>query len=229
VEDLTLETRRVTKLRPHPANSRVHSKEQIAALWASMKANGDNAPITIDETDTILAGHGRWAAKKLGKVVDTQVLVRRGLTDEQKRAYIIADNRIGEMSEWDKDKLMSEIEALAGSGLDLEYLNLGDLDSDLAEIAGSKPAGETPEDRADRKKPSRKKSGGDPHADLEEVEQQGGDPSKDKNAINFPLYAVLTPQQHKEWKALRGQLSDKQFIALLLDKREAVAQVLNGG
>lgn len=214
VGDLVIEKRRLSKLRPHPQNSRIHSPSQVAQIVASIKEFGFTSPILIDETDTILAGHGRYAGAKSMKLAEVPVIVLRGLTEAQKRAYIIADNRIAEGSEWDKDKLMAEVAYLSEQDLSLEFLDLGSLDADLEALSNHED--ETPEDQRDRKA-SRRKPKAEPEEDPAEV---GGDPSKDKNSINFPLYVVLTPAQHKKWKAMRGPMTDKQFVAKLIEDSE---------
>lgn len=230
IGDMAVERRKVSKLRPHPQNSRKHSKEQVAQIWASItRTKRFTNPILIDENDTILAGHGRWAAAKHGKMPEVPVIVLRGLSDHEKRAYIIADNRIAEGSEWDKEKLMSEVAELMAADVDLTFLDLGGIDDDLAELVGAEHDHETPEDKRDREEGQKKKrgpakAGGD---DQDDDQQQGGDPSKDKNSVNFPLYVVLTPVQHKAWKALRGQLNDKQFVQKLLDSADLITDCLN--
>lgn len=223
-DQLAVVYRRTAKLKPHPANSRKHSKAQIAQIAESIKAFGFTNPILVDENDVILAGHGRWAGAKAARLVDVPVIPLRGLTDEQKRTYIIADNRIAEGSEWDKDKLMSEVESLMGNGVSLDFLDLGKLDSDLAEMIGDRDDSETPEDARDRREGEKAKKAR--KVKHEEQEDEGGDPSKDRNSINFPLYVVLTPVQHKKWRELRGKMSDKQAMACLLANPEAVAAIL---
>ena len=114
-------------LKPHPANSRLHSESQITAIVASIEQFGFNGAITIDEDGVILAGHGRWmAAQRMGR--ETIPCVRRtGLSDAQKRAFVIADNKIGLDSDWDAHQLASELESLQTSGLDLDSLGISAL------------------------------------------------------------------------------------------------------
>jgi ParB family chromosome partitioning protein len=104
------------ELRAHPSNSRVHNREQLDALKRSILEFGFTKPIVVDEENVILAGHGAWtAAKELksdGKLVDVPVHRHAGLSPEQKRAYLIADNRLAELSAWDKPLLAAELTAL---------------------------------------------------------------------------------------------------------------------
>lgn len=106
-------------LKPHPQNSRKHSEEQIQQLMASISQFGFNGTILIDEENVILAGHGRTQAMiRLGRET-IPCLRKEGLTDVEKRAYVIADNAIGLNSEWDEDVLASEVAMLMENGFDL--------------------------------------------------------------------------------------------------------------
>ena len=118
------------ELHPYPKNSKKHPESQVKALIAAIKQFGFTQPIIIDENRTILAGHGRYeAAKKLGleKAPTRQVI---GLTEQEKKAYVIADNKISEQSEWDQDKLFDELSSLSNlDDFDLEIANLLDQDT----------------------------------------------------------------------------------------------------
>ena len=113
----------ITEIHPYVKNSRKHPEDQIKALVAAIKKFGFTQPLILDEDLTVMAGHGRLeAAKRIGMDMLPCRIVN-GLTDEEKRAYVIADNKIAEQSEWDTDNLLSELESLVD--LDLgEDLNL---------------------------------------------------------------------------------------------------------
>lgn len=101
--------RKVEDLIPYERNSRTHSEEQIEKVVASIKEFGWTNPILIDEEQGIIAGHGRLeAAKRLG-MKEVPVLVLTGLTEAQKRAYIIADNKLALEAGWDEDLLKEEL------------------------------------------------------------------------------------------------------------------------
>jgi hypothetical protein len=120
-----LDTRPVEALAPYARNSRTHSDAQIAQIAASIAEFGFTNPVLIDADGGIIAGHGRvLAAKSLG-LADVPVLVLDHLTETQRRAYVIADNRIALGASWDEDVLRAEIEAL-GEGFDLDLLGFGD-------------------------------------------------------------------------------------------------------
>lgn len=111
-------------LTPHPDNSMKHGEGQITQLVASFEQFGFNGVITIDENNVVLAGHGRrQAAIRMG-MSTVPCLRRSGLTEAQKRAYIIADNQIGRNSEWDEDVLSQQLASLAEDGFDLESLGI---------------------------------------------------------------------------------------------------------
>ena len=110
--------RRKTKtLIPFARNSRTHSDEQVGQIAASIKEWGFTNPILVDETGTIIAGHGRvLAAQKLG-LDELPVMTATGWTEAQKQAYIIADNKLALNAGWDMDMLKIEMQDLAGLDL----------------------------------------------------------------------------------------------------------------
>ena len=108
------------KLIPYARNSRTHSPEQVAQIAASIKEFGFTNPILIDEENGIIAGHGRLlAAQKLG-IEEVPVIVMAGLTDAQKKAYVIADNKLALNAGWDDEMLRIEFQELQEMGFDLE-------------------------------------------------------------------------------------------------------------
>lgn len=110
----------IATIKPYDRNARIHSDGQIQQLCDSITEFGFTNPILVDETGTILGGHGRLtAALKMGL---TQVPVIRilHLTADQKRAYVIADNKLGLNSRWDEALLSEELATLAVSDFSLE-------------------------------------------------------------------------------------------------------------
>ena len=100
-------------LLPYARNSRTHSPEQIQQIAASIREFGFTNPVLIDEEDGIIAGHGRvLAAQQLG-LEQVPCLILSGLTDTQKRAYVIADNKIALNAGWDEALLYAEMQSLA--------------------------------------------------------------------------------------------------------------------
>lgn len=108
------------ELIPYARNSRTHSDEQVAQIAASIKEWGWTTPLLVDETGGIIAGHGRLlAARKLG-MTEVPVIVAAGWTDAQKRAYVIADNKLALNAGWDSELLALELGELGELGFDLD-------------------------------------------------------------------------------------------------------------
>lgn len=116
----------VGKLVPYDRNPRTHSPEQISQISASIAEFGFLNPILVDTTAGIIAGHGRLqAAKQLG-LAQVPVVVLDHLTEAQKRAYVIADNKLALNAGWDEDLLRSEMTALAAENFDLPIIGFSD-------------------------------------------------------------------------------------------------------
>ncbi len=122
----------VSELVPYARNARTHSPAQIAQIAASIKEFGFLAPIVISGDNTILCGHGRfYAAQKLG-LAKIPCVKEEHLTEAQKRAYIIADNKLSLNAGWDDELLAVELSDLQGEGFDLPLLGFDDKElSDL--------------------------------------------------------------------------------------------------
>jgi DNA modification methylase len=116
----------VGKLVPYDKNPRTHSTEQVNQIAASIAEFGFLNPILVDTTAGIIAGHGRLqAAKQLG-LAQVPVVVLDHLTEAQKRAYVIADNKLALNAGWDEDLLRSEMAALAAEDFDLPLIGFSD-------------------------------------------------------------------------------------------------------
>lgn len=112
----------VADLVPYAKNARTHDDKQIEMIARSIEEFGFLNPVLIDRQKNVIAGHGRiLAAKKLG-LKKVPVLFVEGLTEEQRKAYILADNRLAEMSEWDMDLVGNELEELQAAGFDTGLL-----------------------------------------------------------------------------------------------------------
>ena len=121
-----IEHRKLAELTPYPKNPRRHSDAQIAQIAGSIAAFGFNAPILIDSSSNIIAGHGRYLASlKLG--LDTvPVVVLDHLSETEKRAYLLADNKLAELSSFDDDLLRQELAGLRDADIDLGALGFDD-------------------------------------------------------------------------------------------------------
>jgi len=114
--------KKVDSLIPYINNSRTHSDEQVAQIAASIKEFGWTNPILVDGANGIIAGHGRLlAARKLG-YKDVPTIELKDLTETQKKAYIIADNRLALNAGWDNEMLTIELNDLLADGFALDIL-----------------------------------------------------------------------------------------------------------
>ena len=98
------------KLIPYARNARTHSDEQVAQIAASIKEFGFTNPILVDTSSGILAGHGRLLAARKLNLTDVPVIVLDHLTETQRRAYMLVDNRLALSAGWDDDMLKVELE-----------------------------------------------------------------------------------------------------------------------
>jgi ParB-like chromosome segregation protein Spo0J len=102
----------IDSLVPYARNARLHSDHQVAQIAASMREWGWTIPVLVDEHGGIIAGHGRvMAARKLG-YLEVPCMIARGWSEEKKRAYVIADNKLTLNGAWDNDLLKYELEEL---------------------------------------------------------------------------------------------------------------------
>ena len=132
----------IDRLKPYDRNARTHSPEQVTKIAASLAEFGFTNPILVDSADGIIAGHGRLlAARKLG-LSEVPVIVLDYLTDAQRRAYILADNKLAEAAGWDVDLLAAELGDLDAEGFDLG--SAGFSEEEIAALCGDGllPAGD---------------------------------------------------------------------------------------
>jgi DNA modification methylase len=122
----TIELWSLDRLIPYARNPRSHSDAQIAQIAASIAEFGFNNPILVDTKAGIIAGHGRLLAARQLQLNQVPVIVLDHLTEIQKRAYIIADNRLAESAGWDDELLQLELAALRDSDFDLDLVGFDD-------------------------------------------------------------------------------------------------------
>ena len=118
-EKLKIVYRPLQELSPYAHNAGTHSTEQVAQLVESIKQFGWTNPVLIDEKGEIIAGHGRVMAAEMLKMDSVPVIVLSGLTDEQKKAYRPADNRLPMNAGWDEDLLRMELSDLINADFDV--------------------------------------------------------------------------------------------------------------
>lgn len=110
----------VDKLIPYVNNAKQHSDSQVTKIASSIREFGFLNPILIDASYNVIAGHGRILAAKKLQMDEVPCLFVEGLTDAQRKAYILADNRLAELADWDEELLHGELAELTELGFDVE-------------------------------------------------------------------------------------------------------------
>lgn len=152
--DRKLEWRNIGEIIPYARNSRTHSEEQVAQIAASIKEFGWTNPVLIDEENGIIAGHGRLAAaRKLGHT-EIPVIELTGLSEAQKRAYVIADNKLALNAGWDDEMLKLELQELQDLNFDLGLTGFEQQEIErLFELVDFDPATEDEQGKLDQLDP----------------------------------------------------------------------------
>jgi ParB-like chromosome segregation protein Spo0J len=121
----------ISSLNAYDDNPRIHGEDQIDAIKKAINEWGWTIPILVDEKNMVIAGHGRlMAAEDLG-IDQVPCMVAKGWTDEQKRAYVIADNKIQEKGQWDNGAVFRQLRELAQDEFDVSLI---DFDLDLSSL-----------------------------------------------------------------------------------------------
>src|SRR6056297_2136488 len=125
-----IETWPLDRLRPYAQNARTHSDDQVAQLAGSLAEFGWTVPCLVAEDGELIAGHGGvLAAERLG-LTEAPVIVLGHLTEDQRRAYRIADNKLTELGGWDEDVLAREFRDLIAADFDVSLTGFGDDEMD---------------------------------------------------------------------------------------------------
>lgn len=133
----------ITLVKPYANNSRTHPEHQLKALVSAIKRFGFTQPLIVDEHFTILAGHARYEAAKRLQLPSVPCRILPDLSDDEKAAYVIADNKIADESSWDMERLIPELGKISSL----------DLDEDFASILASSSFGIVEEDFNTQYKP----------------------------------------------------------------------------
>lgn len=242
----------LTKLKAYDKNAKTHNEKQLQALAASIKAFGFNSPVLIDETDSIIAGHGRIEAAKIIGLTEVPVIRLSHLSEVQKRAYRLADNKISELGGWNEDVLrleLSELETLCND-FDLTLSGFDSVELDVLLDDSSK-----------EKKPNEKLNNV-PFVSEDDVITKPGDVwllgkhrvicgnsqeadtftklmagKKASLCLQDPPYNVKIQghvcgngkTKHKEFAFASGEMTDDEFTAFLKKNFELCAQNLKSG
>jgi DNA modification methylase len=143
MQSLSIETMLVSRLRPHAGNARTHSKKQIRQIANSIQRFGFTNPVLVGDDGEILAGHGRVEAAKLLGFESVPTVLLRHLDETQRRAYVLADNKLAINAGWDRDTLAIELQGLINLDFDVELtgFSLAEIDLVLDEARDSSPSG----------------------------------------------------------------------------------------
>lgn len=151
-------TRPVNALAPYAHNSRTHSKRQISQVAESIKEFGFTNPVLIDEENGIIAGHGRVAAAELLELSEVPCIIIDGLSDQQKKAYVIADNQLALNAGWDEEILKLKIESLQETDFDINLLGFDEFElKDIMQNTDFMPGNQDDQGQLDSLEPIMKK------------------------------------------------------------------------
>lgn len=246
--ELAIEWRALAELAPYPGNARTHSGKQIHQIAASIREFGFTNPVLVDQKNTIIAGHGRVeAAKELGLGAVPTIRLEH-LSEVQKQAYIIADNRLAEIAGWDREVLAIELQNLVTLDFEVELTGFSTAEIDLLidpvpEPAKTDPADVVPEVTT----PAITRPGdlwqlgrhrllcasaleADSYARLAGGKQASmvfADPP-----YNVPIGGHVCGSgriHHREFAMASGELSEDQFVAFLARALEGLASVSADG
>lgn len=141
--------RPITGLKPYRGNARTHTPKQLKQIAASIERFGFTNPVLVSDSGEIVAGHGRVAAAKLLGLESVPTIALSHLTEEERRAYVVADNKLALNAGWDREILAIELQALVDLNFDIEVtgFSLAEVDFAIDELAESDPDGsDAPED-----------------------------------------------------------------------------------
>ncbi len=129
--DLKIEIISIASLRPWARNARTHSRKQVKQIAESIRSFGFTNPVLIDSAGNILAGHGRVEAAKLLGMVEVPCVRLEHMSPEQKRAYVLADNKLALNAGWDDEILAEELRGLLETDFDVEItgFSISEIDS----------------------------------------------------------------------------------------------------
>lgn len=127
------------RLIPYARNARTHSSAQIKQIAASMREWGWTIPVLADEAGSIIAGHARVSAAELNGYTEAPVMIARGWTEAQKRAYVLADNKLALNAGWNEELLGVELLELRDQGFDLPLVgfDISELNELMREVAAA--------------------------------------------------------------------------------------------
>lgn len=243
--------RRPEELNPYSNNARTHSKKQIKQIASSIQKFGFTNPILVSDSGEIVAGHGRVSAAKLLGLTTVPTITLSHLTDAERRAYVLADNKLALNAGWDRDILAIELQGLIDLDFDIELtgFSLAETDFILDDVQEADPNG--PDAAADEI-PSLAKTAVTARGnvwclgrhklicgDARSAEDYRALLGSERADIVFtdPPYNVridghvtgLGSVKHREFAFASGEMSKAQFISFLTEALSATAAVMRDG
>lgn len=237
---LKIEYRKVSELLPYARNARTHSDAQVSQLAASIKEFGFNNPVAIDADGMILCGHGRvMAAQKLG-LTEVPTVCLSHLSSTQKKAYILADNKLALNAGWDNDMLKVELEDLKFSNFDLDLVGFST--EELDEIMNQDEEPEVEDDDYTVAVPQEPKAKlgeiyilgkhrlmcGD-STSIQDVEKLMGDQKANLLLTDPPYNVDYEGGTDKKLKIKNDNMEDQAFRQFLIDVYKAADHVMKPG
>lgn len=196
----------IDKLTTYARNTRTHSDAQVQQIAASIREFGFVNPVLIGPDGTIIAGHGRVMGAKAAGLTVVPCIRLGHLTETQRRAYVIADNRIAELAGWNDELLQGELAALELEGFTGDLLGFSAADLDLIESGGFD---ERAQDANAAQSVSDELSHEDDFSDNQQV--------KPTRSV-YPLVLSLNRSQYERWQGLKRShdADDVQMLEMLM-------------
>ncbi|WP_168452172.1 site-specific DNA-methyltransferase [Sphingopyxis microcysteis] len=243
--------RDIASLQPYARNARTHSKKQVKQIAASIERFGFTNPVLVSDNGEIIAGHGRVEAAKLLGLRKVPTLALSHLSDAERRAYVLADNKLALNAGWDKEMLAIELQGLIDLDFDVELtgFSLAEVDLVLDEAGDSDPDGlDAPEDHVPE-------ISGTPVSLMGDVWLLGrhrllcGDARRSDDlallmqneradmVFTDPPYNVkidgnvcgLGSVKHREFAMATGEMSEDQFVRFLTETLGNISSVMRDG
>ncbi|RDC58925.1 Site-specific DNA-methyltransferase (adenine-specific) [Alteripontixanthobacter maritimus] len=241
----------VGSLKPYARNARTHSIKQVKQIAASIERFGFTNPVLVSDAGEIIAGHGRVEAARLLGMKQVPTLALSHLSEAERRAYILADNRLALSAGWDKEVLAIELQALIDLEFDVEItgFSLAEVDLVLDEAADANPDGtDAPEDAIPDPSPLPISRMGDMWqlgrhrllcGDSRSLDEMAKLMNGEKADLVFtdPPYNVaidgnvcgLGSVKHREFAFASGEMNRSQFVAFLTDTLGNMSRVMRDG
>ena len=239
---LSVTYRPVGDLIPDPRNARTHPKRQIDQLKASIEAFGFTNPILADPEGRIIAGHGRLQAARAMGIAEVPTITLSGLSETQKRALRIADNKIALNAGWDLEILQQELGELASIDVDIDPtltgFSTGEIDVILSSAGDPDDEVIPPAPATPRTRPGdiwilgEHRVGCGDGRDVEFLQRVIGDGARVDAAFLDPPYNVrigghaVSAGSHREFAMASGEMSEAEFRSFLADTLGAAARLL---